>query len=116
MQPPLCCVSSIHPPRRAAPPSRMPGSIGVNALEIGISPATNPFPPAALARSLLILMEFPLLEILKSIAGARLQNTRYVTSEHVEAVDRSPRVSSYGRRGSRTERNATSEQSVLVRL
>jgi carboxypeptidase family protein len=37
--------------RHAAPP-RMPKSLGVNALEMGDSPNTNPSPPSALARSL----------------------------------------------------------------
>jgi hypothetical protein len=61
-------------------------------------------------------MEFSLQEILKSIAGARLQNTRYDISMQVESIDRFHRVAPYGQRGSRTERNAASEQSILVRL
>jgi hypothetical protein len=64
----------------------------------------------------LILMEFPLQEILKSIAGAELSYTRYGISAGMESIDRFPRVAPYGRRGSRTERTAASEQSVLVRL
>jgi hypothetical protein len=61
-------------------------------------------------------MEFSLQEILKSIAGARLQNARYVISMQVESIDRFPCVAPYDHRGSRTERNAASEQSILVRL
>jgi hypothetical protein len=61
-------------------------------------------------------MEFSLQEILNSIAGARLQNTRYVISMQVEFIDRFHRVAPYGLHGSGTERNAASEQSILVRL
>jgi hypothetical protein len=61
-------------------------------------------------------MEFYLQEFLKSVAGAGLQNTRYVLSMQVEFIDRFHRGAPYGQRGSRAERNAASEQSILVRL